>query len=207
MTKEGYLFPLPFFIFGIILFMIFLRTMTSLPLLYSSALAFYAGLLIMLFFRDPERKIPSGENLIISPADGKVIRIDCDSETPSLSIFLSIFNVHVNRSPVDGLIKSVEYHRGKFHSAFRKKAMHENSRNEIEIETSKGLVRMHQVAGYIARRAICHKKPGDTVTAGGRIGLIRFGSRVDLTLPPGSTIDLRLGQKVRAGETILGNLT
>jgi len=85
--------------------------------------------------------------------------------------------------------------------------MNENERNEIEIETSRGLVWMNQVAGYIARRTICNKKPGDKLTVGERIGLIRFGSRVDLTLPPGSKIDIRLGQKVRAGETILGNLS
>ncbi len=85
--------------------------------------------------------------------------------------------------------------------------MHENARNEIEIETNRGLVKMNQVAGYIARRTICYKKPGDKIAAGERIGLIRFGSRVDLTLPAGSKIDVSLGQKVRAGETVLGNLS
>ncbi|HBC45882.1 MAG TPA: phosphatidylserine decarboxylase family protein [candidate division Zixibacteria bacterium] len=207
MTKEGYLFPLPFFIAGVILFVIFFQSMSSLPLLYLAALLFYLGLFVMLFFRDPDRKVPQGENLVVSPADGKIIRIDSESENPSLSIFLSITNVHVNRSPVEGVINSVVHRKGKFHGAFRKEAMNENERNEIEIETSRGLVWMNQVAGYIARRTICNKKPGDKLTVGERIGLIRFGSRVDLTLPPGSKIDIRLGQKVRAGETILGNLS
>ncbi len=102
MTKEGYLFPLPFFILGIILFFLFDKTMTSLPLLYAAAVSFYLGLVIVLFFRDPDRKIPSGENLVISPADGKIIRIDCEGENPALSIFLSVTNVHVNRAPVTG---------------------------------------------------------------------------------------------------------
>jgi phosphatidylserine decarboxylase len=206
MTKEGYLFPLPFFILGLVLFLLFHRSMTSLTLLYSAAISFYLGLVIVLFFRDPDRKIPKGDNLVISPADGKIIRIDCDGENPSLSIFLSIANVHVNRAPVSGIVKSVVHRKGKFHSAFRKEAMNENERNEIEIETPKGLVRMHQVAGLIARRTICYKKPEQSITAGDRIGLIRFGSRVDLTLPPGSSIDISLGQKVLAGETVLGNL-
>ena len=206
MTREGYIFPLPFFILAGILFLLFHRQMTSLPLLYASAVSFYAGLMVVLFFRDPNRKIPKGESLVLSPADGKVIRIDRESENPGLSIFLSIYNVHVNRSPVDGIVKSVEHRRGKFHTAFSKEAMSENERNEIEIETPKGIVRMNQVAGYIARRTICHKGPGSVMSAGDRIGLIRFGSRVDLALPPGSQINVMLGQKVLAGETILGNL-
>jgi phosphatidylserine decarboxylase len=206
MTKEGYIYPLPFIILAAVLYFLFHREMNSLPLLYSAALSFYAGLVIMLFFRDPNRKIPKGENLVLSPADGKVIRIDTERENPSLSIFLSITNVHVNRSPVSGTIKAVEHRPGKFHNAFRKEAMAENERNEIEIETDKGIVKMHQVAGFIARRTICYKQPGAILRAGDRLGLIRFGSRVDLTLPPGSKVNVMLGQKVLAGETILGNL-
>jgi phosphatidylserine decarboxylase len=206
MTKEGYIYPMPFILLAVILFILFHRDMSSLPLLYSAALSFYVGLVIMLFFRDPDRKIPKDENLVLAPADGKVIRIDRECENPSLSIFLSITNVHVNRSPVDGTIKSIEHRSGKFHNAFRKEAMSENERNEIEIDTDKGIVRMHQVAGFIARRTICYKSAGSILRAGDRIGLIRFGSRVDLTLPPGSNINVTLGQKVLAGETILGNL-
>jgi phosphatidylserine decarboxylase len=206
MTKEGYIFPLPFMALAVILYLLFHRTMSSLPLLYGAALSFYSGLAMMLFFRDPDRKIPMGGNLILSPADGKVIRIDRESENPSLSIFLSITNVHVNRSPVAGEVKSVDHRPGKFHGAFRKEAMSENERNEIEIETDKGIVKMNQVAGCIARRIICYKQTGAILRAGDRIGLIRFGSRVDLSLPPGSKINVMLGQKVRAGETVLGNL-
>jgi phosphatidylserine decarboxylase len=205
MTKEGAIFPLPFYIIAIILFVRFHQNM-NITYLYLSAGVFYFGLIIMLFFRDPDRKVPSGENLIISPADGKVIRLEDNCETPSASIFLALYNVHVNRSPVDGIIKSVTHYPGKFHAAFRSKAMKENQRNEVEIETANGIVRMHQVTGALARRAIFYKRPGDRVKAGERVGLIRFGSRVDLFLPPGSKLDLTLARRVRAGETIIGIL-
>jgi phosphatidylserine decarboxylase len=203
MTREGYLFPLPFFGLGVLFFYFFMLKL-ALPFLYIATIWFYLGLTIMLFFRDPTRKIPPGDNLILSPADGKVIKLDNECTTPALSIFLSVTNVHVNRSPVNGVIKSVDFHPGKYHVASRQEAMTENQRNEIEIETANGIVRMHQVSGAIARRAICYKKPGDSVKAGERIGLIRFGSRVDLMLPAGSKLDIVINRKVLAGETILG---
>lgn len=205
MTKEGLLFPLPFLVISVALFLIFRRTMT-LSWLYFSAGFFYVGLLISLFFRDPERRIPKGDDLILSPADGRIIRLENKGNEAALSIFLAIHNVHVNRSPVKGVIKSVVYHPGKYHSAFRNDAMSENQRNEIEIETDKGIVRMHQVSGAIARRTIFYRKPGEYVQAGERVGLIRFGSRIDLVLPPGTAIEARLKQKVVAGESILGRL-
>jgi phosphatidylserine decarboxylase len=205
MTREGAIFPLPFFAIAIILFIVFNKSL-DLTYLYLSAGVFYLGLLLMLFFRDPDRKTPSGENLVISPADGKIVRLDDGSEEPSLSIFLALHNVHVNRSPVNGVIKTVTHYRGKFHAAFRPEAMKENQRNEIEIETENGIVRVHQVTGAIARRAICYKKPGDHVKAGERIGLIRFGSRVDLFLPPGAKLNITPSRKVCAGETVLGTL-
>jgi phosphatidylserine decarboxylase len=205
MTKEGAIFPLPFYIIAFVLFYFFHRD-TTLTYLYLSAGLFYCGLLVMLFFRDPDRKVPDGENLIVSPADGKVIRLEGDCEAPSVSIFLALHNVHVNRSPVDGVIKSVTHHPGRFLAAFREEAMRDNQRNEIEIETAHGVVRMHQVTGALARRTIFYKKPGDRVKAGERVGLIRFGSRVDLFLPPGSKLDAMLGSKVRAGETVMGKL-
>jgi len=205
MTREGAIFPLPFFAIAIVFFIIF-RSYSSLPWLYASALTFYAGLAIMLFFRDPDRKIPEGEKLLLAPADGKIIRLESDGKL-EISIFLSVFNVHVNRSPVDGVIKSVTFHKGKFLAAFKPGAMTDNQRNEIEIESDNGIIRMHQVTGAIARRTICNKKPGDKVKAGERIGLIRFGSRVDLYLPESVKIEIKMNQKVVAGETKLGSLT
>lgn len=205
MTKEGMIFPLPFIAIAAGFYFIF-NQYQSMMWLYLSALSFYIGLAMMLFFRDPDRKAPKGDDLIISPADGKVIYICEDSSRPSISIFLGVHNVHVNRSPVKGVVKSVVFYPGKFLVASHGKAMTENQRNEIEIETSKGMVKMNQVSGFIARRTIFYKKPGVAVTAGERVGLIRFGSRVDLFLPAGSTITVNLKQKVVAGETILGNL-
>ena len=205
MTREGAIFPLPFFAIAIIFFFIF-RLTHGLGWLYGSVLIFYLGLAIMLFFRDPERKVPQGEKLLLAPADGKVVRIE-NNAAPEISIFLSIFNVHINRAPVNGVIKSVTFHKGKFLAAYKTGAMVDNQRNEIEIETDKGIVRMHQVTGAIARRTICNKKVGDKVKAGERIGLIRFGSRVDLFLPENVKLDLILNQKVKAGETQLGSLT
>lgn len=205
MTKEGFLFPLPFLILAVAAFYLFDRYVIF-SLVYISALLFMLALLVMLFFRDPERKIPDGEKLIVSPADGKVIKLETGFGKSSVSIFLSIFSVHVNRSPVTGSVKSVNFIKGKFFTAFRDRAQRENQRNEIEIKTESGIVRFHQVTGAIARRTIFRPEPGQFLAAGDRVGLIRFGSRVDLTLPAGSTIEVRKGQKVVGGETIIGRL-
>jgi phosphatidylserine decarboxylase len=164
------------------------------------------GMIVMLFFRDPDRKSPRGEKLILSPADGRVVKIDEIDGCPSLSIFLSVLNVHVNRAPVTGIVRSIEFRPGKFFSAFKEKAMRENQRNEIEFETSSGKVKMNQVTGSIARRTVFYHKVGDNLTAGQRVGLIRFGSRVDLILPCGSIIDIKLKQRVVGGKTVLGRL-
>ena len=205
MTKEGLLFPLPFIILAGVFYFLF-RQHFSITLIIIACILFYLGLAIMLFFRDPERKVPKGDNLIISPADGHIIRIEKTDCGPEISIFLSILNVHVNRSPVNGIIRSAKFFPGKFHIASKNEAMSENQRNEIEIETANGIVRMNQISGSIARRTILWKKSGDSIIAGDRIGLIRFGSRVDLFLPRGSEINIQLKQKVIAGETIIGKL-
>ncbi len=205
MTREGFLFPLPFLILAAAAFYLFDRYVIF-SLIYISALFFLLALLVMLFFRDPERKIPDGDKLIVSPADGKVIKLETGQGESTISIFLSIFNVHVNRSPVTGSVISVNFIKGKFFTAFKDRAQRENQRNEIEIETESGIVRFHQVTGAIARRTIFRPEPGQFLAAGDRVGLIRFGSRVDLTLPAGSTIEVRKGQKVIGGETIIGRL-
>ncbi len=205
MTKEGILFPLPFLILAGGFFVLFYKFLIF-PFVYVSTVFFFLALVIMLFFRDPERRVPEGEKLILAPADGRIVKYDDTPGLASLSIFLSIFDVHVTRSPVSGKIKSVNFHQGKFLAAYKDEAQRANQRNEIEIETTSGNIKMHQVTGAIARRTIFKPEEGQSVRAGERVGIIRFGSRVDLVMPEGSRLDVRLKQKVIGGETILGRL-
>lgn len=205
MTREGILFPLPFLILAAV-FLVLFSKFVIFSFIYASAVFFFLTLVIMLFFRDPKRRVPEGEKLILAPADGRIVRCDDTAGSESLSIFLSMFDVHVTRSPVSGKVKSVNFRRGKFFAANKDKAQQANQRNEIEIETGSGTLRMNQVAGAIARRTIFRPEPGQSVRAGERVGIIRFGSRVDLAMPEDSQLDVHLKQKVVAGETILGRL-
>ena len=155
------------------------------------------------FFRDPERVVPDGP-VAVSPADGKVVAIR--PEAPGLtriSIFLNIFDVHVNRSPIAGAIKDVTYRRGRFLVASREEASSENEQNIVTVDGGGSRVVFKQIAGLIARRIVFYKKPGDAVQAGERVGLIKFGSRVDVLLGPEWEIQVREGQRVKAGSAIL----
>ncbi len=162
------------------------------------------------FFRDPKRNLPHDENCIVSPADGKIIRIK-EFEDPItkeklrlVSIFLSVFNVHVNRMPLDGIIKSVRYIKGDFLAAFDHKASEQNERTEISIETKFGNMIVKQIAGLVARRILCYAKENEKMLAGERLGFIRFGSRTDIILPHNVTLNVKMEQKVYGGETIIG---
>ncbi len=163
------------------------------------------------FFRDPDRNIPLGEDLILSPADGTVIKI-IEVEEPyyfkakvkRVSIFLSVFNVHVNRIPVTGEAELVKYNPGKFLIAFDHKASEDNEQSIIGIKHKKGKLLFKQIAGIIARRIIYHIDEGDSVTAGDRFGMIRYGSRVDMFFPENVEIKVKLDDKVYGGETIIG---
>ncbi len=165
------------------------------------------------FFRDPDRIIPDEKGIIVSPADGKVILTDLTDDTPffsgqalKISIFMSVFNVHVNRIPYDGRIKEIDYHPGKFFSANLDKASLENEHNAVFIEMDNGKpLCVVQVAGLIARRIICRIQPGDHVIRGQRFGLICFGSRLDVYLPPDIKLRVAPGDKVKAGTSILGH--
>jgi len=180
-------------------------------------LAAFALLLLALwvayFFRDPERVGERGASLMVSPADGKLIMIT-DVDEPSfvhgrairLSIFMNVFNVHVNRYPVDGVVKYIHYNKGKFFNASAEKSSLENEQMSVGIETGGHRVLVRQIAGLIARRIVTYSKLGETVRQGDRMGIIRFGSRVDLFLPPGSTVRAKLGDVTTAGVTILGEL-
>ncbi|MEL0337551.1 MAG: phosphatidylserine decarboxylase family protein [bacterium] len=162
------------------------------------------------FFRDPKRILPTDENCIVSPADGKIIKIKEfeDPETKEklklVSIFLSVFNVHANRMPVDGLIKSVDYIKGDFLAAFDHKASEQNERTEISIETRFGSMVVKQIAGLVARRILCYAKENEKMSAGDRLGFIKFGSRTDIILPDKVTLNVELDQKVYGGQTIIG---
>jgi phosphatidylserine decarboxylase len=155
------------------------------------------------FFRDPERIPPSGD-VIVSPADGKVVSIrKVDDAHTRVSIFLNIFDVHVNRTPIPGSITDVQYHEGKFLVASREAASSENEQNTLIIEGSGTRVVCRQIAGLIARRIVCYKRPGDSVSKGERIGYIKFGSRVDVFFGPEWSPAVNVGARVAGGLTIL----
>lgn len=161
------------------------------------------ALFCLYFFRDPERVIPGGR-VAVSPADGKVVSITKDSDGRTrMGIFLNVFDVHVNRSPIAGTIRSIRYQPGKFLVASRFEAASQNEQNTFVVEGDGTSLEFSQIAGLIARRIICYKKPGDTVAAGERVGLIQFGSRVDVLFGSEWEISVAQGQRVSAGSSIL----
>jgi phosphatidylserine decarboxylase len=169
-------------------------------------------LFIAYFFRNPERKIPRLENVILSPADGKIIEVGeaqerrfLSEKTLKVSIFMSLFDVHLNRSPVSGKVLQKKYYPGEFFVAHAEKASLRNEQNVVLIETEDHYyLVMVQIAGIVARRIVCYPKPGDLLKRGEIFGLIRFGSRVDLYLPLDVRPAVKVGQKVKAGESIIG---
>jgi len=165
--------------------------------------AWILALFCLNFFRDPEREIPAGP-VAVSPADGKVVAVKAESPTLSrISIFLNIFDVHVNRTPIPGVVRAVHYQEGKFHVASREESSEANEQNVITVEGDGSTVVFKQIAGLIARRIVCSKKPGDRLSPGERVGLIKFGSRVDVLLGPEWEIVVQPGMHVAAGSSIL----
>lgn len=155
------------------------------------------------FFRDPDRPIPSGP-VAVSPADGKVVAVQRDgANSTRISIFLNIFDVHVNRSPIEGKISQVRYQRGQFLVASREAASSQNEQNLVTVEDDQTRVSFSQIAGLIARRIVFYKRAGDTVGKGERVGLIKFGSRVDVFLGPEWEITVEQGERVSAGSSVL----
>ena len=170
-------------------------------------------LLTLNFFRDPERKTPAQNGIIVSPADGKVIVIREDISNSyvgencnQISIFMSPLNVHVNRIPISGKVEHLKYHEGKFIAAFEDKASENNERMETGIVSNESKVLFTQIAGFLARRIVNELKIGDNVTIGERFGMIKFGSRVDIIVPGNWTPNVKLNDNVHAGETILFEL-
>jgi len=168
---------------------------------------------ILQFFRDPPRDIPHGEGLVLCPADGRVLIVGKTTdpyrnvEALKISVFMNVFNVHSNRSPVDAVVKDVRYAKGLFVNASFDKASSDNERNALLLKLDNGVeISCVQIAGLIARRILCYVKPGDRVSRGQRYGFIRFGSRVDVYLPPGSRPRVAIGDKVKATSTVLAEL-
>jgi len=169
-------------------------------------------LLALRFFRDPERRIPDGERLVLSPADGRIVAIteledDFVGPARRVSIFMSVFNVHVNRIPLSGTVRSVTHYPGRFRPAMQAAASFENENTQITLENERTRLKFAQIAGLIARRIVCRLQPGQPVSAGERFGMIKFGSRVDLTLPESVILRVRVGDRVKAGETVMGEIT
>lgn len=183
---------------------------------------FWAGLVLTVwcyyFFRDPERVTPKGDNLVISPADGIISLIEpavppaelgmADTPLTRVSVFMNVFNCHVNRAPVAGEITDIAYRAGKFFNASLDKASKDNERNSLRIKMADGRdIAVVQIAGLVARRIVCFTTPGAYTQAGQRFGLIRFGSRVDVYLPEGVEPKVSIGQTMVAGETVLAELS
>jgi phosphatidylserine decarboxylase len=206
-AHEGY----PFIVFSLVVTVF----VAFLGISWLAILFVFITLFIIWFFRNPERFFQDEEKILISPADGKIIKIEdvtvngtISGRFKKISIFMNVFNVHVNRAPYSGEIETINYHEGKFFSANLDKASLDNERNEVMIRTEDGRpIWMVQIAGLIARRIICWVNVGATINKGERFGLIRFGSRVDVYLPEDSRISVKLRDKVKAGQTVLGYLS
>jgi phosphatidylserine decarboxylase len=167
----------------------------------------FLGFFVMFFFRDPERTPPPDPDTIVSPADGRIMEVVEESRDGKpgrrISVFLSIFDVHVNRSPVAGRITAIEYRTGKFYAAMRGRASAENEQNAFYVQSDRGEVVFKQIAGWVARRIVCWKAVGESVIRGERVGMIRFGSRMDIWLPEAVEILVRPGQHVAGGASAL----
>jgi phosphatidylserine decarboxylase len=202
MVKEGYTFGLPLLALGIAALL--MRWTVA------GAVACLLALFVFSFFRDPERAIPAGEGAIVSPADGKVVVVTEEENAgrpgKRISIFLAVWNVHVNRSPASGTITRLDYRPGKFLAAWDPSASFQNEQNVFALATTAGDLEVKQIAGWIARRVVSWKKAGDAVARGERIGLVRFGSRVDLWLPRDAELLVRVGDSVKGGSSMVARL-
>lgn len=199
MVKEGYYFGLPPLVLGGV--GLFLHWYAAASVLVPLAAFIFS------FFRDPERIVPAGPGAVVAPADGRVVVVTEEENAghpgQRVSIFLAIWNVHVNRSPAAGKITKLEYRPGKFLAAMRERASVENEQNVFTLSTDAGEIVLKQIAGLIARRVVSWKQAGDQVARGERIGLVRFGSRVDVWLPREAEILVKVGENVKGGSSVL----
>ena len=176
-----------------------------------AAILGFVATFMAFFFRDPRRAMPTETNLVVSPADGRVTRVERldpeDAQSPTVvSIFLSVFDVHINRAPIAGEVTNVSYTKGRFVIATRVDASVVNEQNALTISNERITVVCKQIAGVLARRIVCWKKAGDPVALGERFGLIKFSSRTDLVLPPEVEVAVRTGERVRGGVSVIGRV-
>ncbi|GBD93922.1 phosphatidylserine decarboxylase [bacterium BMS3Abin05] len=200
-------------LFFAILFTVGLFINGSILIKAFSALFWVFFLFSLYFFRDPERVIPANENAIVAPADGKIIivrkvreNVYLKGPATQVSIFMSVFSVHVNRIPMSGVVGYFKYYPGKFLPAYREKASTDNEQTVIGIENGATKILFKQIAGIIARRVVCHTREGFHVKRGERFGMIKFGSRADIFLPENVEVTVNAGQKVKGGESIIGEI-
>jgi phosphatidylserine decarboxylase len=200
MVKEGYWYGLPF--------VLITGGLLGLRVYWLGAFFLVLSLLVLNFFRDPERPVPTEPGAMISPADGKVVQIAAEEyngrPVRRISIFMSPLDVHVNRSPIPGTITDITYKKGAFHVASLEKASIENEQNIFTVVGDEGTVVVKQIAGLLARRIVFWKNVGDVLGRGQRVGLIKFGSRVDVLVEPGVEIRVKVGDHIHAGSDILG---
>lgn len=198
-AKEG--FP---FVFGALAVFLIL---VIFPVKFLIFVSLVSGVFFLWFFRDPERSIPPFRDIMVSPADGRVVEVFRTEyegrEVMKISIFMNVFNVHVNRMPIGGKIKAITHQMGKFLAADKPEASYENEQNIIDIDTAYGEVTVKQIAGLLARRTVCNAEVGDELPIGDRFGLIKFSSRVEVFVPKGFDISVENGDIVKAGETVL----
>lgn len=199
MVKEGYYFGLPLLVLGGAAYFADWQA--------AAVVAVLLALFVFSFFRDPERKIPVEAGTVVSPADGRVVVVTDEEHAgragKRISIFLAVWNVHVNRSPAAGVISGLEYKPGKFLAAMREQASFENEQNIFTLSTDAGELIFRQIAGLIARRVVSWKKAGERVARGERIGLVRFGSRADVWLPREAEVLVKVGDNVKGGSSVL----
>jgi phosphatidylserine decarboxylase len=202
-ASEGWPFIIPLAVLTVLFFAFGWKNIGSVSLVLT--------LFILFFFRDPERSVPESKDVVVSPADGKVIVVKdiyepdyLKQDVKQISIFLSVFNVHVNRAPYGGTVETVRYNPGRFHVASVDKASLDNEQTAVVIAHGKHKVLVKQIAGLIARRIVCYAKPGDSIKTGERYGLIRFGSRVDIFLPKEAELKVKVGDRIKGARDIIG---
>jgi phosphatidylserine decarboxylase len=203
LAKEGY----PFIGFFAVITAICFFTLPA----WTALLPMLLTLFMAWFFRDPERRIPEGSGIFVAPADGRIIVVEkvreqvfINKETLQISIFMSPLDVHINRAPCDGSVDQVVHTEGRFISAFKPEASVQNENIAMTLDTKYGKIVVRQIAGFLARRCVCWAKRGDTLRRGERFGLIKFSSRLDIFLPASVIPKINLGDRVTAGETVLG---